>query len=198
MFLNLILLCKRSPTSSNPLVDQARMDGSNMLWSLPRNLPPLVHPPFIEKGLKLGVGGRYLSECVAQQRGYMIHDNNGTLEIRIPFGAEGGFIKVSQRSYDFSVVEMYHFFLYPNLKNFKCNVSIIHCLSPPLGQSHVIDGHYSQSYFVDVFLVHEWEDTAWSLTQQRTFRKLYIYHQPRPVMLINSEKHKPNHLHILL
>ncbi|XP_077062462.1 uncharacterized protein LOC143714895 isoform X1 [Siphateles boraxobius] len=126
-------------------MSQARMDGSDMLWSLPRNLPPLVQPPFIEKGLKLGVGGRYLSECVAQQRGYMIHDNNGTLEIRIPFGAEGGFIK-----------------------------------------SHVIDGHYSQSYFIDVFLLREWEDTAWSLTQQRTFRKLYIYHQPRPVMLINK------------
>jgi len=97
------LLCKRSTTSTNPLVGQATMDGSDVLWSLPRNLPPLVHPPFIEKGLKLGVGGRYLSECVAQQRGYMIHDNNGTLEIRIPFGAEGGFIKVYQRSYALSV-----------------------------------------------------------------------------------------------
>lgn len=158
-----------------------------MCCGLSHATSPLVNPPFIEKGLKLGVGGRYLSECVAQQRGYMIHDNNGTLEIRIPFGAEGGFIKVSQRSYALSVVEMRHFFLYPNITFFKCNVSIIDCLSPPLGQSHVIDGHYSQSYFVDVFLLREWEDTAWSLTQQRTFRKLYIYHQPRPVMLINSE-----------
>lgn len=72
------------------------MDGSYVLWSLPRDLLPLVHPPFIEKGLKLGVRGRYLSECVAHQRGYMIHDNNGTLEVRIPFGAEGGFIKVPE------------------------------------------------------------------------------------------------------
>lgn len=102
-------------TSSNPFVGPARMDGSDVLWSLPRNLPPLVHPPFIEKGLKLGVGGRYLSECVAHQRGYMIHDNNGTLEIRIPFGAEGGFIKVSQRSYALSVLLRCLFFLYPNI-----------------------------------------------------------------------------------
>lgn len=99
----LISFMQTFTTSSNPFVGQARMDGSDVLWSLPRNLPPLVHPPFIEKGLKLGVGGRYLSECVAHQRGYMIHDNNGTLEIRIPFGAEGGFIKVSQRSYALSV-----------------------------------------------------------------------------------------------
>lgn len=76
------------------LSGQARMDGSDVLWSLPRDLPTLVHPPFIEKGLKLGVGGRYLSECVAHQRGYMIHNNNRTLELRMPFGAEGGFIKV--------------------------------------------------------------------------------------------------------
>ncbi|RXN06943.1 hypothetical protein ROHU_036992 [Labeo rohita] len=126
-------------------MSQARMDGSDVLWSLPRDLPTLVHLPFIEKGLKLGVGGQYLSECVAHQRGYMIHNNNRTLEIRIPFGAEGGFIK-----------------------------------------SHVIDGLYSQSYFVDVFLLREWEDTAWSLTQQRTFRALFIYHLPRPVTLINK------------
>uniref|UniRef100_A0A8C1NEX9 ZP domain-containing protein n=1 Tax=Cyprinus carpio TaxID=7962 RepID=A0A8C1NEX9_CYPCA len=126
-------------------IGQARMDGSDVLWSLPRDLPTLVHPPFIEKVLKLGVGGRYLSECVAHQRGYMIHDNNRTLELRIPFGAEGGFIK-----------------------------------------SHVIDGLYSQSYFVDVFLLREWEDTAWSLTQQRIFRALFIQHLPRPVTLINK------------
>ncbi|XP_058631293.1 uncharacterized protein LOC131540469 isoform X5 [Onychostoma macrolepis] len=126
-------------------IGQARIDDSDILWSLPRDLPTLVHPPFIEKGLKLGVGGRYLSECVAHQRGYMIHNNNRTLEIRIPFGAEGGIIK-----------------------------------------SHVIDGLYSQSYFVDVFLLREWEDTAWSLTQQRTFRALFIYHLPRPVTLINT------------
>ncbi|XP_058631294.1 uncharacterized protein LOC131540469 isoform X6 [Onychostoma macrolepis] len=126
-------------------IGQARIDDSDILWSLPRDLPTLVHPPFIEKGLKLGVGGRYLSECVAHQRGYMIHNNNRTLEIRIPFGAEGGIIK-----------------------------------------SHVIDGLYSQSYFVDVFLLREWEDTAWSLTQQRTFRALFIYHLPRPVTLINK------------
>ncbi|XP_026110287.1 uncharacterized protein LOC113083374 isoform X1 [Carassius auratus] len=126
-------------------IGQARMDGSDVLWSLPRDLPTLVHPPFIEKGLKLGVGGRYLSECVAHQRGYMIHNNNRTLELRIPFGAEGGFIK-----------------------------------------SHVIDGFYSQSYFVDVFLLREWEDTAWSLTQQRIFRAIFIHHLPRPVTLINK------------
>ncbi|XP_056603103.1 uncharacterized protein LOC130420054 isoform X1 [Triplophysa dalaica] len=124
--------------------NQAQMDGSYVLWSLPRDLLPLVHPPFIEKGLKLGVRGRYLSECVAHQRGYMIHDNNGTLEVRIPFGAEGGFIK-----------------------------------------SHVIDGRYSQSYFVDLFLLREWEDAAWSLTRQQTFRALSIRHLPRPITFIN-------------
>ncbi|XP_051542076.1 uncharacterized protein LOC127433846 [Myxocyprinus asiaticus] len=125
-------------------MSQARMDGSDVLWSLPRNLPTLFHPSFIEKGLKLGVGGRYLSECVAHQRGYQIHDNNGTLEIRIPFGAEGGSV-----------------------------------------QSHVIDGRFSQSYFVDVFLLREWEDAAWSLTQQRIFRAFSIRHVPRPITVIN-------------
>ncbi|XP_065140672.1 uncharacterized protein [Paramisgurnus dabryanus] len=125
-------------------MNQARMDGSDVLWSLPRELPGLVQSSFIEKSLKIGVGGRYLSECVAHQRGYVMHENNRTWEIRIPFGAEGGFIK-----------------------------------------SHVIDGRYSQSYFVDVFLMREWEDTSWSLTRQRIFKVLSIHHLPRPITLVN-------------
>ncbi|XP_055057000.2 uncharacterized protein [Misgurnus anguillicaudatus] len=125
-------------------MNQARMDGSDVLWSLPHELPGLVQSPFIEKSLRLEVGGRYLSECVAHQRGYVIRENNRTWEIRIPFGAEGGFIK-----------------------------------------SHVIDGRYSQSYFVDVFLMREWEDASWSLTRQRIFRVLSIHHLPRPITLVN-------------
>ncbi|TRZ03581.1 hypothetical protein DNTS_013496 [Danionella cerebrum] len=122
----------------------AQMDGSDVLWSVPLDIPPLVQLPTIEKSLKVGVGGRYLTECVAHQRGYVIHENNGTLEIRIPFRAEGGFVK-----------------------------------------SQVVDGLYSQSYSVDVFLLHEWEDAAWGLTQQRTFRNLVINHLPQPITLLD-------------
>lgn len=159
------------------------MDGSYVLWSLPRDLPPLVRPPFVEKGLKLGVGGRYLSECVAHQRGYMIHDDNGTLEIRIPFGAEGGFLKVPKTE---AAGLVCHFLYMTKIlcKHFRAS-NLFN--KPSLLQSHVSDGRYFQSYFVDLFLLREWEDAAWSLTRQRTFRALSIRHLLRPITLIDSE-----------
>lgn len=100
------------------------MDGSDVLWSLPHELPALVQPPFIEKGLKLGVGGRYLSECVAHQRGYVIHDNNGTWEIRIPFGAEGGFVKVSEAISTISIKYLFDMMCISLVCHFVCIIKI--------------------------------------------------------------------------
>ena len=72
------------------------MDGKHILWRFPKLLSTLVQPPFRDKGLTVGVEGRYLSDCVARQRGYDIQEQDGAVEIRIPFGAEGGYIKVLQ------------------------------------------------------------------------------------------------------
>ncbi|CAB1315801.1 unnamed protein product [Coregonus sp. 'balchen'] len=67
---------------------QASMDGKHVLWRFPKVLSPLVQPPFRDRGLRVGVEGRYLSDCVARQRGYDIQEQDGAVEIRIPFGAE--------------------------------------------------------------------------------------------------------------
>ncbi|XP_036436214.1 uncharacterized protein LOC118814624 [Colossoma macropomum] len=72
---------------------QGSLDGADVVWTLPWLLPPLVVPPVGQKNLKVAVGGRYITQCVARHRGYRIHDNNNTVEIRIPFGAEGGRLK---------------------------------------------------------------------------------------------------------
>ncbi|KAI4902538.1 hypothetical protein NFI96_013160, partial [Prochilodus magdalenae] len=72
---------------------QGSLDAADVLWTLPWLLPPLVVPPVIQKGLKVAVGGRYITQCVGQHRGYRIRDISGTIEIRIPFAAEGGRLK---------------------------------------------------------------------------------------------------------
>ncbi|KAL7835220.1 hypothetical protein SRHO_G00294670 [Serrasalmus rhombeus] len=72
---------------------QGSLDGADVVWTLPWLLHPLVVPPVGQKNLKVAVGGRYITQCMARYRDYRIHDDNNTVEIRIPFGAEGGRLK---------------------------------------------------------------------------------------------------------
>ncbi|XP_035637239.1 uncharacterized protein LOC118390624 isoform X1 [Oncorhynchus keta] len=125
--------------------NKASMDGKHILWRFPKLLSTLVQPPFRDKGLTVGVEGRYLSDCVARQRGYDIQEQDGAVEIRIPFGAEGGYIK-----------------------------------------SQVVDGQYSQSYFIDLFYMHQWEDSQSAHTEYRSFRPLSIIDLPQTPILINE------------
>ncbi|XP_018581739.2 zona pellucida protein AX 4 [Scleropages formosus] len=69
------------------------MDGTYILWSIPQILPPLVQGPVRNQGARMGVGGRLLSACLIQQRGYKMEVRDGVVEVRIPFGAVGGQIK---------------------------------------------------------------------------------------------------------
>ncbi|XP_062341783.1 uncharacterized protein LOC134039751 [Osmerus eperlanus] len=123
------------------------MDGGNLLWTVPIRLSPLVRAPFRDRGLRVGVEGRLVSNCTARQRGYIIRKQGGNIEIRIPFGAEGGYIK-----------------------------------------SHVQDGHYFQSYFLDLFYMQQWEDAHWPMTVSRSYRSLSIKQLPQTPQLINVTK----------
>lgn len=70
------------------------MDGTDIVWTFPWLLQPLIQPPVVRKSLKVAVGGRQITQCVAHRRGYRMHDHHGTIEMRVPFGAEGGRLKV--------------------------------------------------------------------------------------------------------
>lgn len=75
--------------------DKGELDGSYVLWRFPQLLPPLVQVPFEDKGAAVGVAGSFLSDCELQQRGYRLSVGGGVVVIRIPFGADGGFLKVT-------------------------------------------------------------------------------------------------------
>uniref|UniRef100_A0AAY4EGB6 ZP domain-containing protein n=1 Tax=Denticeps clupeoides TaxID=299321 RepID=A0AAY4EGB6_9TELE len=124
---------------------KARLEGSHVVWSFPQVFSALVQPPFGNRGVRVGIENHFLSDCLANQRGYQVLERGGTVEIQVPFGAEGGLLK-----------------------------------------SHVNNNQYSQSYFIDLFYLHQWQDAQWTLTQQRTFRPLYLVQLPRTPVLINN------------
>ncbi|KAL2095235.1 hypothetical protein ACEWY4_009954 [Coilia grayii] len=83
----------RVDTSVACTTRKASVEGTHIVWSFPHAVPPLVQPPATDRGVRVGVGGQYLSSCMAQQRGYQVQELSGTVQIQVPFGAEGGLVK---------------------------------------------------------------------------------------------------------
>ena len=49
------------------------------------------------------------------------------------------------------------------------------------------DGHYFQSYFLDLFYMQQWEDALWPMTVSRSYRSLSIMHLRQTPRLINGK-----------
>ncbi|MGH0186403.1 UNVERIFIED_CONTAM: hypothetical protein FKN15_021601 [Acipenser sinensis] len=89
----LLLVDTSAACAKNPSV----FDGTYLSWVTPRLLSPLVlHPTkFVDKQIKMGVEGRPLDEITATSRGYQLLVNSTAVKISIPFGAVGGYRKVT-------------------------------------------------------------------------------------------------------
>lgn len=64
-----------------------------MIWKTPEVLHPLVSG-LHETQINLGVNGELVQQQVAEERGYTVEKYNGTVQISIPYNAEGGHRKV--------------------------------------------------------------------------------------------------------
>lgn len=69
-----------------------------MVWETPEVLHPLVSS-LHETQISVGVNGELVEQPVAEERGYIVEKHNSTVQISIPYNAEGGYRKVRQRGH---------------------------------------------------------------------------------------------------
>lgn len=63
------------------------------MWETPEVLHPLMSGQH-ETRLNIGANGELVEQPVAEERGYTVEQYNGTIQISIPYNAEGGYRKV--------------------------------------------------------------------------------------------------------
>lgn len=78
------------------LSDDATAEGSDLLWTVPYTLSPLVHGQFNDRGWRVGVNGQPLSESDIKDGGYRIRLHGGQVEVRIAAGGQRGHVKVNE------------------------------------------------------------------------------------------------------
>ncbi|XP_042367932.1 LOW QUALITY PROTEIN: uncharacterized protein LOC121961899 [Plectropomus leopardus] len=83
-------------------------DSGYMMWETPEVLHPLVSG-LHETQLNIGVNGELVEQPDAEERGYIIEKHNTTVEISIPYNADGGYRKslVSDGLHEFYIFHLY-------------------------------------------------------------------------------------------
>ncbi|XP_042358817.1 uncharacterized protein LOC121955093 [Plectropomus leopardus] len=76
-------------------IDSASFDGARLLWDVPRVLTPLVGEGagFESRSLGVGVEGVLLDKHTAETRGFSLVQRGPLIQIKVPFGAQGGYRK---------------------------------------------------------------------------------------------------------
>ncbi|XP_014264646.3 uncharacterized protein LOC106675141 [Maylandia zebra] len=83
-------------------------DGGYMIWETSELLHSLVSP-LNETEVSIGANGKLVEKKVAEERGYTVEKVNTTLQVSIPYKAEGGYRKsfVSRDLYEYYVFHLY-------------------------------------------------------------------------------------------
>uniref|UniRef100_UPI0037E90762 uncharacterized protein n=1 Tax=Semicossyphus pulcher TaxID=241346 RepID=UPI0037E90762 len=83
-------------------------DSGYMMWETPEVLHPLVSGQH-EMQVNAGVNGELVEQPTAEERGYIVEKYNATVQISIPYNAEGGYRKsfVSGDLFEYYVFDLY-------------------------------------------------------------------------------------------
>ncbi|TDG99756.1 hypothetical protein EPR50_G00197110 [Perca flavescens] len=89
-------------------MDKESYDNGYIMWETPEVPHPLVFC-LHRMQVNIGVNGELVEQSVAEERGYIVKQRNSTVEISIPYNAEGGYRKsiVSGNLYEFYIFHLY-------------------------------------------------------------------------------------------
>ncbi|CAJ1086211.1 uncharacterized protein LOC117807237 isoform X1 [Xyrichtys novacula] len=79
-------------------------DGGYMMWSTPETL----YPSADGRRLSVGLNGELWEQSAAEDKGYIVEEQNATVQISIPYNAEGGYRKsvISEDLFEFYIFNM--------------------------------------------------------------------------------------------
>lgn len=82
-------------------LDPGSFDGGQLLWDVPLVMSPLTGegPQFESRNISLGVEGVLLNKPTATSRGFNLVQEGNVIQIRVPFGAKGGYRKVKSTQF---------------------------------------------------------------------------------------------------
>ncbi|XP_073331285.1 uncharacterized protein [Pagrus major] len=85
--------------------DGSYIDSGYMVWETPE----VLYPSHNGTQLNVGLNGELVEQPVAEGRGYMVEKHNSTVQISIPYNAEGGYRKsfVTGDLYEFYIFHLY-------------------------------------------------------------------------------------------
>ncbi|XP_043092599.1 uncharacterized protein LOC122342663 [Puntigrus tetrazona] len=68
-------------------------DGSNLHWTTPKVMSPLVQDPsgFVSRSIELGVDAQLMDETSRKAMGYTLEEDGQVVRVSVPFGAPGGY-----------------------------------------------------------------------------------------------------------
>ncbi|XP_062240099.1 uncharacterized protein LOC133949985 [Platichthys flesus] len=83
-------------------------DAGYMVWETSEALNPLVSG-LTNTQVNVGIGGELLEQSVAEEQGFIVEKHNGSVEISIPYNAEGGYRKsfVSGDLYEYYIFHLH-------------------------------------------------------------------------------------------
>ncbi|XP_071316154.1 uncharacterized protein [Trachinotus anak] len=83
-------------------------DNGYMMWETPEALHPLVSG-LQDTQVNIGVDGELVEQPVAEERGYIVEKHSSTVQISIPYNAEGGYRKsfVTDDLYEYYIFHLY-------------------------------------------------------------------------------------------
>ncbi|XP_060951795.1 uncharacterized protein LOC133028776 [Limanda limanda] len=154
-------------------------DAGYMVWETPEMLNPLVSGLTYTQ-VNVGLNGELLEQSVAEESGFIVERHNGSVEISIPYNAEGGYRKsfVSGDLYEYYIFHLHLEQIEGDEEHVDTRQRSHRTLVTPLLPRHVYTENRKSIFdltFFTIYLGDVPEDVELSAVQLNEEAPIYIF-----------------------